>query len=573
MGQVFLAEHMVLGRRAAIKVLHPELCRETESLGRFFNEARASASLHHPGLIDVYDFGRDDQGNAFIVMELLEGVSLRDLLTRQKQLPPALAVGVARQVAEAMSAAHEHGIVHRDLKPENLFLVPDAQIPLGWRAKVLDFGIAKLYGDGMQNAITTRTGNILGTPTYMAPEQCHGASHVDSRCDIYSLGCILFEMLCGQPPFVSDGVGAIIAAHMFEAPPLPSDLMPGLPLELDQAVLALLAKAPDERVATMPDVITLLSGLALADISDQPELLAWSNTLAVGTSQTPLPHGTTPRGPRTPRGSVPPPAVVVRASAQAMAQRPSREAPVAVATPRPSTSAPTLRTPVSLPVAPPAALPGTLNTLDAAAIAVAPAPRTGRRRRRSLVWVALAVSVASGATLWLSYLRGQAPRAATALQMKRLTPADPPAPTPLPSATVVPAPAAAVAAAPAGSAIAAEPDTVSVRIETVPPDALVTRERDGVVLGRTPLELHLAREGVHLAVALEKEGFRTSRAELSLDRDGSALVELIPAPAAKPGHRHAPTPAPKATSTAPAPAPTPAPAKPIKDGTLDPYGN
>jgi serine/threonine protein kinase len=117
MGQVFLAEHLVLGRRAAIKVLHPELCRESEAVGRFFNEARASASLHHPGLIDVYDFGRDEQGNAFIVMELLEGVSLRDLLTREKILPPSLAIGLARQVADAMSAAHAHGIAHRDLKP------------------------------------------------------------------------------------------------------------------------------------------------------------------------------------------------------------------------------------------------------------------------------------------------------------------------------------------------------------------------------------------------------------------------------------------------------------------------
>ena len=567
MGQVFLAEHTVLGRRAAVKVLHPELSKEGEALARFFNEARASASLHHPGLIDVYDFGQNDAGQVFIVMELLEGLGLRDLLSRHKVIPPVLAVGVARQIAEAMAVAHEHGIIHRDLKPENLFLVPDREIPLGWRAKVLDFGIAKLYGEGQKSVITTRTGNILGTPTYMAPEQCHGASHVDLRCDIYSLGCILFEMLCGQPPFPGEGVGAVIAAHMFEAPPLPSSLVPSLPLEVDTALMAMLAKEPDKRVSTMIEVADMLAELPLDDLDEPHELTSWSTTLASGTAQTPIPSvGTPPRASRTPRGSVPPP---------------SRTRPMPRASVRPakvSGSAPTVRTPGAMPAVADVDMPSIEivrepnNTLDQAVASLAPTKTTSppRRRHRRVALAVVGMLALAGGSAYFMWQRSEHP---TAPAMFPPPTAAVIAPTPVPEPTPAPppAPVAEPAPAPAPAATADEATTVSVRIQTEPAGALVTRESDGVVLGRTPLELHLERGGAHLAVALEKPGYRTSRAELPLDRDGHALVEMVPKNAREPRSRGRAS-APAAPTPTP-PAAAPAPAAPVKDGALDPYGN
>jgi eukaryotic-like serine/threonine-protein kinase len=322
MGQVFLAEHVVLGRLAAVKVLHAELSQQHESTVRFFNEARASAQLRHPGLIEVFDYGWDPAGRAYIVMELLEGASLRSLIERQR-VPIVFAVAVAQQVAEAMTLAHAHGIVHRDLKPENLFLVPDPLVPMGCRVKVLDFGIAKLFGRWLHNEAVTRTGHILGTPMYMAPEQCHGAGHVDDRADVYSLGCILFEMLCGRPPFVSDGVGAIIAAHLTEPPVAPSAIHPEVPPELDALVLSMLAKTPETRVASMAELVNRLGELpGMEPQSTDPEVLRWSRTLPL--HQVPPQR---PGAPLTPVALAPTPAVL-------MAERLQGTVDVQLATPR-----------------------------------------------------------------------------------------------------------------------------------------------------------------------------------------------------------------------------------------------
>src|SRR5215831_18237470 len=148
MGAVYLAEHTLIGRRAAVKVLLPELSNNQEIVNRFFNEARSTAQIKHPGLIDIYDFGYHTTGSAFIVMEFLDGESLASRLRRESRLPIALLATLGRQIASALAAAHQKGIVHRDLKPDNVFLVVDAEMQHGVRAKVLDFGIAKLQSDG-----------------------------------------------------------------------------------------------------------------------------------------------------------------------------------------------------------------------------------------------------------------------------------------------------------------------------------------------------------------------------------------------------------------------------------------
>ncbi len=572
MGQVFLAEHLLLGRRAAVKVLHPELSCTGEALARFFNEARASAALHHPGLIDVYDYGRDDAGRAYIVMELLEGLSLRGLLERESKLAPRLALGVAQQIAEAMAVAHAHGIVHRDLKPENLFLVPDAQIPLGWRVKVLDFGIAKLFGDALTKPVATRTGNILGTPTYMAPEQCHGASHVDARADVYSLGCILFEMLGGQPPFPGEGVGEVIGAHLHQEPPAITSLAPELPDEFDAALAELLAKSPDARTPSMADVVRLLAWLPLPESDDPPEViaLAWSDTLATGSTasgvaplvraSTPArstPKRSAPRPGRTPRGSTPPPRSPTARARDA--QTPPRDATPVPGTGR-ATAASTDSTHATTVTPPPGAAPlpfaAQLTTLGSATAAIRPRARSRRFRWREAIAIAITAFGLAAAMAW-PWHASSGPDAAGAASA--ITDA----------ATVMvtrprPEPAAVRPGTPTPTAKPAAPTSVQLLVESQPSGALVTRERDGVVLGRTPLELHLDRVPTgRLAVTLEKSGFRTSLAELPLDRDARVELELVPRGRSS-GSRK-----PSAAGKPPAPS-RPAP---IKDGTLDPYGD
>ena len=180
MGVVYVAEHPLIGRKVAVKVLLPDYSRNQEVVSRFFNEARATALIKHPGLVDVLDFGYDADGNAYLVMEFLDGESLGGRLERESRLPAELLINVARQASAAVGAAHQQGIIHRDLKPDNLFLVPDAE--LGIRVKILDFGIAKLtLDDTPSEVLKTRTGAVMGTPLYMSPEQAGGAGKIDPR--------------------------------------------------------------------------------------------------------------------------------------------------------------------------------------------------------------------------------------------------------------------------------------------------------------------------------------------------------------------------------------------------------
>ena len=253
MGQVFLAQHHRIARRAAVKVLLPELSANESVVERFFTEARATSLIRHPGIVEILDCDVLD-GQAYIVMEHLEGESLADYLERTGgvvgDVPFALAI--VAQVAQAVGAAHAAGIVHRDLKPDNVFLSisnTDGRIV----PKVLDFGIAKLAERG--SATHTRTGAVLGTPAYMSPEQCRGGSKVVvGRSVVYSRGCILDEMLCGTPPFVRDGMGDLIVAHVSEAPEPPHARVPTIPPALGALVMQMLAKAPTDRPQTMEAV-------------------------------------------------------------------------------------------------------------------------------------------------------------------------------------------------------------------------------------------------------------------------------------------------------------------------------
>jgi hypothetical protein len=260
MGEVYLAEHMHIARNAAIKVLLPELSSRQELVARLFNEARATARIRHPGIVEVLDCGVHPNGQAFIVMELLEGDSLTGWLRRRGRLAgeAGVAASLVGQIASALGAAHDQDIVHRDLKPDNVFVVSAGPPPA---IKVLDFGVAKVASDGRSGAHQTAGGALLGTPIYMSPEQCRGSGRLDRRSDIYALGCVAFEILTGRPPFVCAGAGEFIVAHLTEAPPSVRSLDPRVPEPLAELVTRMLAKDPGERPQTMGEVIRALMPL------------------------------------------------------------------------------------------------------------------------------------------------------------------------------------------------------------------------------------------------------------------------------------------------------------------------
>jgi serine/threonine-protein kinase len=262
MGVVYLAQHPGIGRKAAIKVLHPDLARKPDLVTRFFNEARAATAIKHPGIVAVYDFGTLPDGASYIIMEFLEGESLSARIRRLGRIPLGAAVDFTLQTASALAAAHAAHIVHRDLKPDNIFLVADLDQEGREIIKVLDFGIAKLNAEGVgAGGVKTRTGAVMGTPVYMSPEHCLGTKEIDHRSDIYSLGIILYEMICGQPPFVSTGFGELINLHLNAAPAPPRTHDPAVPSELQAVVMRMLAKEASQRYQSMGEVQQALRGI------------------------------------------------------------------------------------------------------------------------------------------------------------------------------------------------------------------------------------------------------------------------------------------------------------------------
>jgi eukaryotic-like serine/threonine-protein kinase len=248
-GSVYAARDTKLGRMLAIKILHREHSENAEVVGRFLQEARATACIAHPGIVTVFDSAVAD-GYAYIAMELLQGESLFHRWARAKRLPVPMIMEVMRQVAAALDAAHAVGVIHRDLKPENIFLVPDPAAFGGERSKVLDFGLAKAT---QHASVTTRAATTFGTPPYMSPEQCRSASNIDHRSDIYALGCILVELACGQPPFRGT-LREVVTHHQKTIPARLSTLVPNVPPMLDALVAKMLEKDPAQRPATMANV-------------------------------------------------------------------------------------------------------------------------------------------------------------------------------------------------------------------------------------------------------------------------------------------------------------------------------
>ena len=229
--------------------------------------------LEHPSIVQVSDFGYADDGAAYLAMEYLRGQSLaarlRELSIRGERLALPTALQICVQVADVLGVAHGEGIVHRDLKPENLMLVADPVAPGGERVKVLDFGIAKLTTD--QSGVKTGTDQMMGTPAYMSPEQCAGAGGVDAQTDVYALGCVLYELLAGKRPFVADGLGLLLAMHMFEELTPLLSIVPALPAPVAELVHRMLRKDKKQR-PTIQEVARDLSNL-LSSVPSRLEVL------------------------------------------------------------------------------------------------------------------------------------------------------------------------------------------------------------------------------------------------------------------------------------------------------------
>jgi len=518
MGEVYLAQHRRVARRAAVKVLVPELSQNAAVLDRFFNEARAASLIRHPGIVEILDCDLYD-GQAYIVMEYLDGENLGGYLFRtgplERDLPFLLGAGTA--VASAVGAAHAMGIIHRDLKPDNIYLhlgPSDGPVVV----KILDFGIAKL---ALQDSgpSQTNTGVLLGTPTYMSPEQCRGAGRVDNRSDIYSLGCILYEAACGFPPFVRDGMGDLIIAHVAEAPVAPTEHQPSLPPVLSDLILRMLAKSADDRPQTMEDVVVALRACARslgieADAPLRPRIPVERPANQIENAATQPPAASGPSGAETARlrpASRPVPVLegvpVAQSGASSRSVKVSGGRGVAD---RSGQSGPA-----------PGNVLGKRKTTtlsSTAAEAVANAPKVPARPRRLMAMALGGLVVAGGAIVALSRPKSvPSPAAVSQARAPQPAPAAPPAP---PAATPQPVPDV-----PRPSAL---PETVRIDFQGLPDGT--TAQMDGARV-TLPINLPRGEQVHHLVIKAPGESSRVIDLDGTRDRivDFVALAKSTPA--------------------------------------------
>ena len=253
MGVVYLAEHLTLRRFAAIKMLQPRLSHRADMVRRFFDEARAATAIADPGIVEIHDVGFRDDGAAYIVMEALVGEPLDRRLRRFGRLPATSALRVARQLAVTLSAAHSRR--HRAPRSQAGERLPRRRRRGGGRRAHQGARLRHRQAARRRPRTAPMPGTVLGTPQYMAPEQCRGAVDIDARADIYALGCVLYHLLVGRPPFVAEASDTVLSMHLYETATPPSVVLPVLGGALDTLVMRCLAKAPGERYTTMGEVI------------------------------------------------------------------------------------------------------------------------------------------------------------------------------------------------------------------------------------------------------------------------------------------------------------------------------
>jgi serine/threonine-protein kinase len=449
MGAVYLAEHTRLPRKAAMKVLRSELSSNAGAVERLFAEARATALIRHPGIVQVFDCNVED-GRAYIAMEHLEGETLASLLAGggafAAEIP--VAVALAGKIAAALGAAHQRGLVHRDVKPENVFVVhedPAGTVPA---VKVLDFGVARFVaGGGEAQGGGAAATAFLGTPAYMSPEQCRGTGAAEVRSDLYALGCVLFEMLAGRPPFVCASPGEYIAAHIGTPAPSARSLLPALPPALDELLKSTLAKEPQARPATAAALVAGLERAVGVSADRFDAVIAGSPLLAAARR----------RWQRARR----PGADEARADLLA-AGRVGRE---------------TVDMPVE-PARPPAAAPPTLSAVGQRE----PGQASARPRRAALAGAGLLVAAVAG--IGYAGWRGAGAPAITAPAPPAGAAASATSPVPTPAAALAPSsvaarPTAPAAGTPAPASVGGEPQPASpqARVPAADADAKVPARR------------------------------------------------------------------------------------------------
>jgi serine/threonine protein kinase len=470
-GEVYEAENPFLQRRAAIKVLHTGMVQDPELVRRFLNEARAASAIRHPNIIDVFDAGVTPEGEPYILMEFLEGDSLQKVLLDRGRIPLRTVQEITRQAGSALSAAHAAGIVHRDLKPENLFLIPDEGMPMGFRVKVLDFGIAKVkHRDDQNSTLKTQAGLLMGSPAYMSPEQCRDSSDVDLRTDIYSLAVMVYEMLAGVPPFTSKSATEMLVMQITAEPPPLRQQVPDVPDYVEQTVMRALAKDRELRygsvdyfvgamLGTYPALTMQGSSTATATGLDGSPSGSIYSTHGFGYQRTPAPVPIGSRVGFTPR-PVPVPSPTITTLSHATGETSS--------SPEPSES-------------------------DLGLEAVKP--------KRWPLLLVLGAATAAAALFFV------------------FRPAGPPAQV----STGQPAPAKA--SSPSAAPSEATP-TVLVRIQSYPPGANVLDEKDQSVLGITPLQKAYPLGKGTVGVTLRLTGYKDKSIAIALDGNSSTSVEL-----------------------------------------------
>ncbi len=286
MGEVYLAEHRLLKRPCAVKLIRPAQAAQAKALARFEREVRAIARLTHWNSVEIFDYGRTDDGTFYYVMEFLPGLSLQEVVEQQGPMQPARVVHLLRQVCEALKEAHAEGITHRDIKPSNI--VASMRGGVYDVAKLVDFGLATSI-DGLQDVRLTQEGTVAGSPYYMAPEQFLEDGEPDARSDIYSLGAVTYFLLVGRPPFQGDKPFKVMMAHAHDEVVPPTKLNAALPSDLEQIVLRCLVKDPKGRFLDVAELQRALAACGCADQWSQELAIQWwspRRAVAVGTSST-----------------------------------------------------------------------------------------------------------------------------------------------------------------------------------------------------------------------------------------------------------------------------------------------
>ena len=293
MGEVFLGQHTLSGEQSAVKVLFPPFSKQGMALSRYFAELRSTNALGYSGIAKIYDCGAHTSGRAFVCMEFLAGRSLAAALVDLPIGDLATMIAIGTQVATCLEAVHGRRMIHRALKPDSIFLTTPMPGPT---IKLLDFGVANFT----QSVRQSQTGSLLGAPLYMSPEVGRGLGNVDHRADIYALGCILFELATGRPPFVREGAGELIIAHSTEVPPSARDLEPSLTPALDSLLARMLRKEPAQRPQSMTEVAAALRVCAIPAAEPVPVFAPTPGFATAGSAARPSPPLAAPASPFTP---------------------------------------------------------------------------------------------------------------------------------------------------------------------------------------------------------------------------------------------------------------------------------